>query len=430
MKVVIVGNGVAGITCAMDIRKRDADAQITVIGGETEYFFSRTALMYAFMDHMTRKDLEPYERGSYDKQDIELVHAWVTGISHARRTVTTDAGEEYEWDKLVLACGARPRMVDWPGLSDVKDGLAHFVSMQDLDTCERLTRKAETAVVVGGGLIGVELAECLRTHGKEVHFLIREPYYWPAALAREEADFVEEHMREHGVQLHLSDELAEICTDSSGSVSGIKTGEGKEIACQMLGICIGVTPNIEWLDSVGDKPATDRGILVDECFETSLDDVFAVGDCMEMKHPSRSDTLIETIWYSARRHGRYAARNVFGDAIAYDPPIFFNSSKFFEIEFTTVGQVKDAPDGSPSIYLKHPSKNQSARVVHNGDRVIGFNMLGSAWDHTVMMRWIEERRSPEWVVSHLRDAQFDVEFGRAPIEKFERSDIPLQPIDA
>lgn len=429
MKLVIIGNGVAGVTCALEVRARDADVEITMIGGETEYFFSRTALMYSYMDAMTRQDLEPYERGVYEKKKIRLVYDWVRDIDHAARTVQTAAGESIAWDKLVIACGAAARMIDWPGADAASSGIVHFVSMQDLDRCEALTPSTRTAVVVGGGLVGVELVECLRHHGVEVHFLVREPYYWPAALAEEESEFVQQHMREHGVHVHLEEELDEIQSDSDGRVSSITTSAGARIECQMLGVSIGVTANIDWLATVNDAPEVDRGILVDTQFRTSLEDVFAIGDCMQMQLSDANDLLIETIWYSARRHGRYAARNVFGDGIIYVPPVFYNSSKFFDIEFTTVGDVTSAPAGTPTIYLRHPNKYQSVRIVHDGEKVIGFNMLGSSWDHTMLVRWVEERRAPEWVFDRLKTAQFDVEFGRAPLEDFVRHDIPLRPLE-
>lgn len=429
MKLAIIGNGVAGVTCALDAHARDASVDITIIGGETEYFFSRTALMYSYMDSMTRRDLEPYERGMFEKKGIRLVHDWVTDIDHADHTLRTKGGEEIAWDKLVIACGASPGMFDWPGADTATIGIVHFVSMQDLEQCEALTPSTQTAVVVGGGLVGIELVECLRHHGKEVHFLIREPFYWPAALADEEAEFVQKHMSEHGVHIHLEEELAEIHSDSGGRVSSITTSSGARIECQMLGVSIGVTANVGWLDDVKDSPEIDRGIVVDRQFRTSLDDVFAIGDCMQMELGDPGGSLIEAIWYSARRHGRYVARNVFGDEHRYEPPVFYNSSKFFDIEFTTVGDVTSAPAGTPTIYMKHPDKHQSVRIVHDGEKVIGFNMLGSSWDHTMLVRWVEERRAPEWVFEHLKAAQFDVEFGRARLKDFVRQDIPLRPLE-
>ncbi len=424
MHIVIVGNGIAGITCAFTARQRDPDATITVVGGETDYFFSRTALMYAYMDRMNRRDLEPHERGMYDRQRIERVRDWVVDLDATGRTVRLESGRTLTYDRLVFAVGARPNMFPWEGADAVQDGLVHFVSMQDLDDCERLTPSTREAVVVGGGLIGIELVECLVHHGIKVTFLVREPHYWPVALGREEADFVAAHMRHHGVDVRLSEEMERIEVDDRGRVSAIVTDKGETIPCQMLGIAAGVTPNVDRLKGFADAPELGLGIVVDETLETGLPGVFACGDCAEIR-TAEGQTINELIWYSARRQGRVAGHNLFGDGRRYRPPTFFNSSKFFEIEYTTVGEVMRAPAGCHSIYLKMPGRDASARVVHDGERVLGFNMLGSRWNHEVLQRWVDERRSPVFVMEQLEQAQYDVEFGRLRVSAMERRDTSM-----
>ncbi len=414
MKIVIVGNGVAGISCALAARKRDLEAEIVVVSKETPYFFSRTALMYAYMDMMQRPDLEPHERSMYENQNIQLIQDEVVDLHSDRSTISLRNKGELTYDRLVLALGASPNMFPWKGADQVKDGIVHFVSMQDLDNCERLTPTTQSAVVVGGGLIGIELAECLAHHGVQVTFLIREPYFWPVALGAEEASYVTEHMRDHGIDVRYGEEIASIEADASGRVSAIKTNKGNTLAAQMLGICVGVKPQVEVFKEATTPPKIGRGIVVDETLATSLPNVFACGDCAEIHFPNKKEDerpLIELIWYSAKRQGELVGRNLFGDAIAYRPPLFFNSSKFFEIEYTTVGQVMQLEAGTPTIYLKHPTKHASVRIVHKDDRVLGFNMLGSRWDHNKLEQWVNERRSPEYCLKRLKSAQYDVEFG-------------------
>lgn len=425
---VIVGNGVAGIEAAMTIRERyrPEEASITVISDETDYFFSRTALMYAFMDAMRRRDLEPFERKTYEKQQIRLERARVVDVDAGAGHVELDDGRKLGYDKLLLAVGAKPRLFPWTGVDEVEEGIVHFVSMQDLDACEKLVPSTERAVVIGGGLIGIELVECLRFHGVDVTFLVREPYYWPMALGQEEGDLVSEELRHHGVDLRHEEEMTEVITDSSGRVCRVVTDKGDEIECQMLGICVGVISNSEWLDDCTTPVSRDRGIQVDRGFKTSLEGVWAAGDCIQMDIGEERD-LIETIWYSAKRHGRLAARSMMGDDIHYEPPLFFNSSKFFEVEYTTVGDVVTVPEGTMSLYRKHPDKPITQRIAFDprDDRVIGFNMLGSRWNHVILERWIQERRSVDFVRENLRDAQFDVEFGRAKVEKFTEVEMPI-----
>ncbi|MCK6528055.1 NAD(P)/FAD-dependent oxidoreductase [Myxococcota bacterium] len=424
MDIVIVGNGVAGITCALAARRRDPGARVVVVSGESDYFFSRTALMYAFMDRMTRRDLEPYERRTWGDLRIDLVRDWVVDLDPTRREVTLHGGRTLAYDRLVLAVGARPNAFPWDGLDRVRDGVVHFVSMQDLDACERLTPSTREAVVVGGGLIGIELVECLVHHGIRTTFLVREPWYWPVALGWEEAEIVGAHMAEHGVDLRLAEEVRSVEAGGDGRVAAVRTAAGERIPCQMLGVAIGVSPNLERIRAFRGAPLLGKGIVVDETLETTLPGVFACGDCVEIR-PREGRPYGEQIWYSAKRQGAICADNLFGDKRSYRPPLFFNSSKFFDVEYTTVGSVTDAPEGTPTVYMRLPGRPVAVRIVHDGGRVLGFNMLGSRWDHEVLEGWIREGRSAEFVRRNLPQAQFDVEFGRAPLHRMEVQDLPL-----
>lgn len=427
--IVIIGNGVAGASAALAARERDPRSDITLVSDETDYFFSRTALMYVFMDRLSRKALEPYERGVWEAQRIGRVRDRVVDIQAgaAGGTLKLRSGQSLAFDKLLLATGSVPRRLAAEGLAEVTDGVVNFVTMGDLDACERLTPSTRQAVVVGGGLIGIELVECLLHHGVKVTFLVREPWYWPIALGREEGRMIEAHMRHHGVDLRTEDELARVERDGAGRVSAVVTKKGERLPCQLLGVAIGVEPQIAWLREVSKPPALGRGVLVDAELRTSLPSVWSAGDCAEVRlDGAEGKGLVEQIWYSAKRQGELAGRNLTGAGERYRPPLFFNSAKFFDIEYTTVGQATRLGPSARSLFRRHQRRDISQRIVHQDGAVIGFNMLGSRWDHAVLSRWVEERRAPEWVMAHLGEAQFDVEFGRANLGEMQESEIVVQ----
>jgi NADPH-dependent 2,4-dienoyl-CoA reductase/sulfur reductase-like enzyme len=434
LRFVIIGNGPAGADAAITLRERlsPEQAEITLVSDEHDYFFSRTALMYAFMDRLERQDMEPYERSMWDKQQIRRLRDRATGLDAQAHMLTLRDGGQLPYDRLLIATGAAPRPAPFPGLDAVKDGVVHFVSMQDLDACERAANAASHAVVVGGGLIGVELVECLHHHKIPTTFLVREPSYWPAALTPPEGDMVTAHIRSHGVDLRLNQEIHAVAADAQGHVRSVQVKQtGAEqplpapLPCDMLGVCIGVSSANAWLKDAATPPRIERGICVDASFATSLPDVWAAGDCAQIERPGHPP-LIETIWYSARRHGRLAALSMLGDSVHYQPPLFFNSSKFFEIEYTTVGQVTAAPQGTRAILRADPSRHLSQVITFGeDDAVLGFNMLGSRWNHRLLGRWVLERRSIGWVRQHLKDAQHDVELGRARIESLNEQEMTL-----
>jgi NADPH-dependent 2,4-dienoyl-CoA reductase/sulfur reductase-like enzyme len=292
--------------------------------------------------------------------------------------------------------------------------------MQDLDASERLTRPGGNAVVVGGGLIGIELVECLLFHRMNVTFLVREPWYWPMALGAEEGGMISDHIRRHGVNLLLEEAVAEVHSEN-GRVTGVSTESGKHFDCEIFGVTAGVRPGVDWLKGVRTPPKLERGVVTGPDFSTSLTGVWAAGDVAEIHRPGERPR-VEQIWYSAKRQGELAGRAMLGDPVDYRPPLFYNSSKFFEIEFTTVGETVRPrkenplaccnPVGATSFFHRIPGKEACMRLVERDGAVIGFNMLGSRWNHTFFERWIEERRSLDHVMEHLHEAQFDVEFGR------------------
>ena len=419
MRYVIIGNGVAGTTAALTLRAREPEAEITMISGESDYFFSRTALMYAYMDRMTLRDLEPHERKVYAKQRIGLVRDWVSDLDATQRILQLKSGRTVAYDRLLLATGSLGTRPDWPGIERVREGVVHFVTLDDLAQCEQLTPSTREAVVVGGGLIGVELVECLVFHRKKVIYLVRSPWYWPGALAKQESEIVTEHIRRHGVDLRGTEEMAEVLAGPDGRVSGVRTKSGAELPCQMLGIAIGVSPAVEWLRAVKTPPRIERGIVISPSFETSLPNVWAAGDCAEFEQDGQ--WMVEQIWYSAKRQGELAARAMLGDRVRYEPPIFYNSAKFFEIEYTSTGSIGKPPEGALTFFCRIPGTEASVRIVEQNGAVIGVNMLGERWDHTLFERWVAERRSMDYVMEHLREAQFDVEFGRVDLAAVEAS---------
>src|SRR5690606_36857133 len=113
--IIIIGNGIAGITCARHIRKKDASVTIQVISAESEHFFSRTALMYVYMGHMKYEHLKPYEDWFWEKNRIELIHDWVSHVDVDSKTVDTSTGKRLSYDQPVLATGSKPNKFGWPG---------------------------------------------------------------------------------------------------------------------------------------------------------------------------------------------------------------------------------------------------------------------------------------------------------------------------
>ena len=221
MNIVIIGNGITGITCARNIRKMDSDVQIIVISAESEHFYSRTALMYIYMGQMKFEHTKPYEDWFWDKNRITLVKAVVNELDHEKRSLRLDNGKIIPYDTLIIASGSIPNKFGWPG-EDLK-GVQGLYSIQDLEEMENNTRGILSAVVVGGGLIGIEMAEMLHSRKIQVTMLVREKAYWGNILPREEAELIGRKIREHGIKLKTNSEHSEILPDEQGGMKAVIT---------------------------------------------------------------------------------------------------------------------------------------------------------------------------------------------------------------
>ena len=407
---VIIGNGISGITFARHLRKGDDQARITVISGESPYFFSRTALMYVYMGQMKWEHTQPYEPHFWKKNRIDLVQAWVKTLRYESKTLVFESGETLSYDILVLATGSKPAFFGWPG-QQLK-GVQGLYSKQDLEKMEAMTSQPmERAVIVGGGLIGIEMAEMLTYKKIPVTFLVRENRFWEQVLPEQEAILVQKHISDHAIDLRLTTELKEILADEQGNVRAVMTNTGEEIPCGFVGIATGVLPNVDFLKNTA--LAIGKGVKVNAYFETSVPDVYAIGDCAEFEQPpGLGRRTLEQVWYTGRMHGETLAYNFCNKPVTYQPGVWFNSAKFFAIEYQTYGWVEPEPiKESKEFYWEHRGGKVSFRMAMNPDGLIlGVLNLGFRLRHEFFDRAIREKWTGEKVMRQLDKGVFDPEF--------------------
>jgi len=407
--IVIVGNGISGITAARHIRKK-SDYKITVISTESEYFFSRTALMYVYMGHMRFEDTQPYEHYFWKKNSIDLVHDYVTTIDFHKNTLHLQKQGELQYDDLILAVGSKPNKFGWPG-QDLQ-GVQGMYSKQDLESMEENSSGLKQAVIVGGGLIGVEMAEMFLSRNIEVKFLIREDYFWGGVLPKADAILIEQHMsKHHGLELIKNTELEAIQGDENGRVKSITTKSGETIECQFVGLTVGVTPNVDFLKVTSLE--IDRGILVNPYLSTNMPNVYAIGDCAQFKTTNGMRRPIEQVWYTGRMMGETVAETVCGQPADYRPGHWFNSAKFFDVEYQTYGWVgNELKEGEEEFIWRHPKKEILLHFVFDKSTLTfkGINNFGIRLRHEVFDTWLNNSATIEEVLSNLRLANFDPEF--------------------
>ncbi|QMU55619.1 MAG: NAD(P)/FAD-dependent oxidoreductase [Candidatus Mycalebacterium zealandia] len=405
MKIAIIGNGITGVSAALRIRELKPDWDIVMISGESDFHYSRPALMYIYMGHMSYRDTKPYENGFWRDKRIEILRGWVTEIDTKNSRLLLHKKDPVNFDKLLLAVGSKPNKFGWPG-QDLK-GVQGLYDLMDLRELYENSKGLKHAVITGGGLIGIELAEMLHSRGVHVTFLVREKSYWNRILPNEESSMVNRIIEKEGIDLRLNTELEEITDNGKGRVGGVITKDGQKIECGLVGLTAGVSPQTVLADGAAIK--TGRGILVDRGFKTDAENIYCAGDCAEII-TGEERNLLQQVWYTGKAQGKAAGEAMCGIPTNYEPATWFNSAKFLDLEYQTYGQVNLSVEGEKNLYWEKPDGLAALRIVHTDDAVIGVNVMGLRYRHKVCEKWIEEKRPLDYVLDNLSEANFDPEF--------------------
>ncbi|WP_272150538.1 NAD(P)/FAD-dependent oxidoreductase [Tenacibaculum aiptasiae] len=410
--VVIIGNGISGVTAARHIRKL-SDKKITIVSAETDYFFSRTALMYIYMGHMKFEHTQPYEPWFWKKNRINLKKGYVSEINTDKKELFFAEGDTLAYDKLIIATGSKPNKFGWPGQN--LDGVMGMYHKQDLENLEKYAPDNKTckrAVIVGGGLIGIELAEMLHSRNIPVTFLVREESFWNGVLPAQESAMINQEILDNHIDLRLGVNLKEIKSDENGKVKSVIIAEtGEEITCNVVGLTAGVSPNIDFIKDSDIE--TGRGVKINRYLETNIKDIYAIGDCAEQNEAIGQRRPIEAVWYTGRMMGETVAQTICDNRIQYKPGHWFNSAKFIDIEYQTYGWVWAQPkENEARFYWEHKDGKKCIHINYdkNTHEFIGINNFGIRMRHEFFDKVLTEKRSIEYVLEHLADANFDPEF--------------------
>jgi NAD(P)H-nitrite reductase large subunit len=407
-RIVIIGNGIAGVTAARFIRKK-SNHSITVISSESEYFFSRTALMYVFMGHMKFEHIKPYEDWFWKKNKINLAFDIVKSISFSEKKVTLGKGEIIAYDKLIIATGSKSKQLSCSG--ENLNGVHTLYSLQDLARLDESISGKSNAVIIGGGLVGIELAEMLHSRGIRVEFLIREDGYWRDVLALEEAELISRHIKKYGITLRCNTQVKAFIGNSTNEVESVLSNDDQNITCDLACVAVGVTPNVDFLRNTELK--IESGILVNQYLETSIPDIFAIGDCAQIINPDSGRKKIEPVWYAGKFMGEVVANTVCGNSMEYHPGNWYNSAKFFDIEYQVYGYVPNEKTSETEwFYWEDMGTEKSMRLVwsKNNNSFLGIQTLGIRISHPVIDSWINKKIKIGQVIMDLEKINFDPEF--------------------
>lgn len=397
---VIVGNGAAGVSAAEVIRQRDHAGRITIFSDEPYRMYSRPGIAYFLLNQISESQIMARRDSFYRDNGLDLQFKRVAGIDPAGQILRLENGQTVPYDTLLLATGAKATPPSFPGKE-----LEGLLTLDTLDNAKKIiqaSRKAKASVVIGGGITAMELAEGLHHQGLHTHLLQRGDRMWPRLFDARESAIIEHQIQQEGIHLHFNEEISE-AYGKNGQVTGVKLQSGKEIKCQLVGVAIGVKPNMQLMKGLPIEQ--NQGVLVNDFMQSSLPTIFAAGDVAQAVDRWTKKPQLDILWPTAIDTGRVAGYNMVevahgrsGRAL-YHKNSPFNAALLFGVHITVIGRVGVDPGRSNTEEVAHLSRgssqiwtspfitnyrsawdkngSNSIRVVMEENRIVGALLMGN-----------------------------------------------------
>jgi nitrite reductase (NADH) large subunit len=387
MRYVIIGNSAAGLAGAETIRRLQPQAPITIISDEPYPPYCRPLLTYLLGGNIQEKDLWLKTEDYYQSwQFTPVLGKRVVQVDPAAKSVGLTGGETIPYDRLLVASGARPMLPAIPG-QDLQ-GVFTVRTLEDFKAMQKMLRPEMHIVVMGAGLVGLKSAQALAHRGFKVTVVERESQVWGNMLDETAAGLLQQAVTELGVSLRfLSSPTALI--GNNGRVKAVVLADGAEISADLVIICIGVTPNTEFLSAAG--LSDPYGLEVDAHLRTRQDDLYAAGDCVQPFDRLSGEKTYFAIWPAAVEQGRLAGANMAGHDRQYGGLLSQNTLYVGQTRVIAGGLVRP-PDASCEVQIHHdPGARSYRRLVVKDGRLVGVILVGQVEDAGVYLNLIYNR---------------------------------------
>ncbi len=362
-KYVIIGSGAAGINAADSINKNDKGTQILVITEENAEHYYRPKLIDYIAGKTDFDSFKFFDQKWYKDRNITVEYGQrVTKIDTENKTVSTNKDNNYEYEKLLLASGGYAFVP--PPFRD-KDPLT-VRSKKDADEIIRLAKENKSWCIVGGGLLGLEIANAMKNRGCNVTVIEAAEYPLPRQLDKEGGEFLKEKIKSLGIDLILNSKIEEITENK------ILLSENTQISFDQLMFCTGIRPDIEFAKQAGIK--IDKAIEINDYFETNVENIYAAGDsCIY-------NGKMFGLWMPALQQGKIAGTNMAGNKTRYQGTDPVYKLKVVGVDVVSVGNIN-----SPvQIKLKNKNNEIYKKAFLENDKLVGFILYGDTQDENAL----------------------------------------------
>lgn len=327
MKYVIIGNSAAAVGCIEGIRKVDTKGEITVISDEAHHTYSRPLISYYLLGKVTRETMRYRDENFYKDNNVTALLG-EKAVKIDKKEITLESGKTVPFDKLLIATGSSPFVPPMKGLDSVENKFS-FMKFDDALALENVLTPASKVLIVGAGLIGLKCAEGIGRVTKDITVVDLADRILSSILDEDGAALMQKHLEEDGMKFHLSD-----CVETfDNSVAHLKSG--KEVVFDVLVLAVGVRPNTELAQNAG--AAVEKGIVTDETQKTTLDNVYAAGDCVLTEDVTFGGKRILALLPNAYMQGEVAGINMAGGKAEFTNGAPMNAIGFNGYHILTAG---------------------------------------------------------------------------------------------
>ncbi len=405
--IVVVGNGIAGLTAAVEARRLSPDAQITIITDQCHPTIYTPSLKQFAIGKLTQEQLLAHPAGIERSQRIHMINARVEGINAQGKYLYLNGGYGFGYGSLLIATGSTPNGL--PGNLPERDfdGVLTLHCLQDYLNLRRRLTEVKSAVVIGGGAHAIETVMSLLHYGIEVHWLIRSENFLSKVLDRTASELILESVRQAGAKVYTDTRLIGV-VGRVGSVVGVVTTQHNMLPCQLVLACTGTTPVTTLAKQCTVPMLHDHGILVDDRFQTNVRDIYAAGDVAARKNPQTGSYEVHALWYNAVLQGRTAAAMMTGhyELASRSIGVPWHATHLGAFYMLNVGNHLHMMKGAK--LLTDSTKKRYRRMLTVGDRLVGYLSLGPTQpDSLAIKRIIDEGLSIRGIEDALLKGDFD-----------------------
>ncbi|WP_058997424.1 NAD(P)/FAD-dependent oxidoreductase [Haloarcula sp. CBA1127] len=400
---VIIGDGIAGASAAETIREADPDASVTVLTDEGEALYNRILIKEFAKGKLPEAPISIHEPEWYDERDIDLqLNTHVTDIDPDAHEIQTHEGDTYEYDKLLVATGGTPAQL--PVENSDADGIHHFWTFQDARGIREHADEADQGIIVGAGLLGIDLAAVCAAQEIDAKYLMRGNRWWRYALSEDGAEIIHEALEENGVEPVFESGVDHFEVDDDGKVTGAVDPDGNHYDGEWAGVAIGLDFNTEFLNGTGLE--LDDGVVVDEYMQTNVEDIYAAGDLTKFYDTILNSQAQNGAWGSAKEQGSVAGTNMVADAEEKEFRwVSSYSITHFDFPFLSFGHPTRGDDEAERKY----SDSEWRRLAFEDGQLIGGVLIGDLSQQSTFKKLIRQERQVADKKELLLEKEVDLE---------------------